>query len=124
MSFRWDHCWVCQGQGIKNYPQNLGTITFGEGTMAALPEIAGIATVTYPVPGTYTVTVKINATCIDRNHPDNACGARQTFKWSSLNDKCWVSAGQFEVVACVTDETRTAQFHPTHVVRRGIHSTR
>jgi hypothetical protein len=35
---------VCQGRGIKGYPENLGTMKFGEGT---IPEIAGIATLTY-----------------------------------------------------------------------------
>jgi hypothetical protein len=76
LSFRWDQCWVCQGQGIKGYPQNLGTISFGEGTTATIPEIAGVATVTYPLPGSYTVTVRVTATCIDVNKPDNPCGGQ------------------------------------------------
>jgi hypothetical protein len=76
LSFRWDQCWVCQGQGIKGYPANLGTIAFGDGTVATIPEINGIATVTYPFAGSYTVTVKVTATCIDVNKPDNPCGGQ------------------------------------------------
>ncbi len=78
--FRWDAGWICRGQGIQGYPQNLGTIDFGEGTRATVPEIFGIATATYPYPGSYAVTVTVNATCVDVGHPPNRCSRNATLQ--------------------------------------------
>lgn len=77
ITFRWDAAWICQGQGIKGYPQHLGTIDFGNGTKADLPELYGVATVTYPFPKKYTVRVDISATCYDTGSANcsNTCNA-------------------------------------------------
>jgi hypothetical protein len=64
--FRWDVGWVCRHQSIQGYPQNLGTIDFGQNTKTGtIPELYGIATATYPKAGDYDVTVNTNSTCFD-----------------------------------------------------------
>lgn len=72
--FRWEASYICRHQGIKDYPQNLGTIDFGQGTVANLPEIYGVVSATYPLFGDYTVKVKQRATCLD-NNCSKACAA-------------------------------------------------
>lgn len=75
LGFRWDAAEVCRGKGIRGFPQNLGTIDFGQGTKANLPDIDGIVQVTYPDAGTYSVNVSQAATCADL-HCSVSCAAQ------------------------------------------------
>jgi hypothetical protein len=76
ISFRWDGAYICRGQGIAGHPgsADLGSIDFGQGTKANLPEIYGIAKATYPTAGSYSVVIRATATCVDV-HCSHRCDA-------------------------------------------------
>ena len=79
--FRWDNTWVCQGQGIKDYPANVGDIEWGDKnkTKTTIPDLYGEATVIYPDPGSYDVKVSTHVSCIDISC-SNACSKSNNLK--------------------------------------------
>lgn len=85
IAFRWDAAWICQGQGIKGYPNNIGTMDFGDGTTTAeLPEYYGVAHVSYPASKDYIVKVDVSATCYDTGAANcsNTCSASGSVRLS------------------------------------------